>query len=116
MGGRGQPSGLSSEWGWVGIHALCLPSPLLCLTVPPPPPAAPVPQLLRKVAAAPSSSAMSLLEHVQKALCDTSAGLRLRAPDIDAVLEVLYDKREELEQRECSDVLQLLLCFLRHAR
>ncbi|KAG2494053.1 hypothetical protein HYH03_007697 [Edaphochlamys debaryana] len=42
--------------------------------------------------------------------------LRLRLRDIDAVLEALYDAREELERRDSSDVLHLLLCFLQHAR
>ncbi|GIL68416.1 hypothetical protein Vafri_21691, partial [Volvox africanus] len=41
-------------------------------------------------------------------------GLRLR--DIDAVLAALYEAREELERRESSDALHLLLCFLQDAR
>ncbi|GLC48429.1 hypothetical protein PLESTB_000096900 [Pleodorina starrii] len=44
------------------------------------------------------------------------SGSRLRLRDIDAVLEALYEAREELERRESSDVLHLLLCFLQHAR
>ncbi|GLI59700.1 hypothetical protein VaNZ11_001645, partial [Volvox africanus] len=42
--------------------------------------------------------------------------LRLRLRDIDAVLAALYEAREELERRESSDALHLLLCFLQDAR
>nr|QBK46737.1 constitutively photomorphogenic 1 [Volvox carteri f. nagariensis] len=45
-----------------------------------------------------------------------SSRRRVRLRDIDAVLEALYEAREELERRESSDALHLLLCFLQHAR
>ncbi|GIL89069.1 hypothetical protein Vretimale_16212 [Volvox reticuliferus] len=45
-----------------------------------------------------------------------SGRLRLRLRDIDAVLAALYEAREELERRESSDALHLLLCFLQDAR
>jgi hypothetical protein len=40
---------------------------------------------------------------------------RLRLRDVDLALEALYEAREELERRESSDELHLLLSFLLHA-
>lgn len=71
-------------------------------------------QILQKAAAAPQLQSATLTDCVQQALHGSSS--RIKISDIDAVIELLKDKRDQVEDEENTNKLHLLLAFLLESR
>lgn len=73
-------------------------------------------QVLRQAAFASSRQGATIIDSLQHVLSDRATNDALRLSDLNTAIELLHEKRDELERRESTDKLHLLLLFLEHAR
>ena len=76
-----------------------------------------VPQILHKAASATAlhrPPSASLADAVHRVLNEDPDKIRL--PDLDAVIELLRDRREDAGSQQLASSLLLLQAFLKHAR
>ena len=71
-------------------------------------------QVVSKVVQVESRAHKSAAEQVHALVADDSAGLTLS--DVNALLQLLWNRKQVLEQREAESNLELLTHFLQHSR
>jgi len=72
--------------------------------------------LIQRAATAQQAQSLktALLQHVQHDLA--SAGPNIGLQELDAAIQLLQDKRQQVATHESSNKLQLLMLFLQHAK
>lgn len=73
-------------------------------------------QLIQRAATVQQAQSLKtvLLQHVQHDLA--AAGPSIGLQELDAAIQLLQDKRQQVATHESSNKLQLLMLFLQHAK